>query len=236
MNAIALTLQHRAAAPALAEAMRYVCTGLATLIARAFLRDPRHVVIIVPLWTRLTRAARRFDRLMARIAAGTEQPRPRPATSRQGAHGTAPVRFPARRAWLLAALKHEAAHYTQWLERRLSDPVTAELIASVPQAQSILRPLCHMLGVRHASLGVDHRRKPSSPRPGKGRAIAPPALPSPLPRLREGQGEGRTAARAHPVSPERDDAPAFSPRPAPELCPRLLTRWPFAPLPTRRPA
>ena len=43
----------RRAAPGLSAGLGLVLRGLAALIARAFLRDPRHVAIIVPLWNPL---------------------------------------------------------------------------------------------------------------------------------------------------------------------------------------
>jgi hypothetical protein len=47
-----------------------ILAALAALVARRFLRQPRLVTLIVPLWNRLNRAARRCERLMARLAAG----------------------------------------------------------------------------------------------------------------------------------------------------------------------
>jgi hypothetical protein len=202
MTATALTPEHRAAAPALGAALRVLLAGLATLVARGLLRHPLHAAIIVPLWTRLNRTATRFDRLMARIAAGTERPRPsRPRPGR--AAGKPPIRLPSRRAWLLEALKHEAAHYTQRIEHLLADPATAALIAATPQARSLLRPLCQMLGVRHASLGVNHpaiprrRARPKPPSPAFA-ALGREADQGRGPSRGDGKGEGRASTRAIP--------------------------------------
>jgi hypothetical protein len=52
----------------------------AAIVARRFLRDPRHTGLIVPLWTHLTAAAGRLDPAFARLAAGRHaRPTPRPS-------------------------------------------------------------------------------------------------------------------------------------------------------------
>ena len=68
----------QALAPDLARRVGLIVAGLAALVAHRFLREPRLASLIVPLWTRLTRTARRFDRLMAKIAAN-RAPKPRPS-------------------------------------------------------------------------------------------------------------------------------------------------------------
>jgi len=60
----------QAFAPDFSRRLRLILTTLAALIARRFLREPRLAALIVPLWSRLQRAARRFERLMARLTAG----------------------------------------------------------------------------------------------------------------------------------------------------------------------
>ena len=68
----------QASAPDIARRFALIIAALAGLVARRFLRDPRLQSLIVPLWTRLTRASGRFARLMARIAAN-RPPKPRKA-------------------------------------------------------------------------------------------------------------------------------------------------------------
>ena len=130
-----------------------IVAALAALIARRFLREPRLVTLIVPLWTRLNRAARRSERLMARLAGGSlPQPRaPRPRRSGRGAaHRRATL--PRGRGWLVRALGPEAAAYASQLESLLAEPAAAELLALAPSAGRILRPIARMLGVAAATL------------------------------------------------------------------------------------
>jgi hypothetical protein len=194
-----------AAIPGVTARLAAIMAGLAALVARALLRHPAHVVHIVPLWGYLGRTARRFQRLMDRLAAGSLRPRaPRPAR-RSAASPRSPRGFPVTRAWLLAALRHEAAAYGAQLTTLLEEPGSRALIAAVPQAARLLRPVCHMLGFMPAPLRLPPRRR-SRPR---AQAAAPPT-------------------RARPLPPARDaDPPALLPRPPRPLCPRLLLRWPF---------
>jgi hypothetical protein len=223
MQPAALTPELRSAAPAFAARLSDIFMGLAALIARAFLRNPTRVGLILTLWNRLTRAGRRCDRLMARVAQGTEQPRSLSRPGRQRATATAPscpqVQLPTTHAWLLKDLKHEAALYTQRLETILSDPDFAAIIAHCPQALRLLRPLGHMLGVRHASLGVRHAAVP--PLPGR-RPPAPPAIAAP----RATPVQPRAAAAMHPPLPAWRRPPP--PRHEAEPCPHM-DRWPFVP-------
>ena len=120
-----------------------ILAALAALVARRFLRQPRLVTLIVPLWNRLNRAARRCERLMARLAVG-RLPRPhRPG--RGGPYRRATL--PGGRGWLVRALGPEAAAYATQLESLLAEPAAAELLALAPSAGRILRPIAHMLGV-----------------------------------------------------------------------------------------
>ena len=148
MNPTPQSNPQRAPAPipgalAVAARLALILAGLAALIARAFLRNPRRVSLILPLWNRLTRAAARFTRLATRLEAGQT---PRPA--RPGTHsGPAPVNLPTAHGWLVADLRHEAVAYSNYLEAFLADPQTAALLAASPAAARILRPLRHMLGL-----------------------------------------------------------------------------------------
>jgi len=220
MKAITLTQEHRAAAPALGASMCAILMALAALVAHAFLRDPFHVALINPLWTRITRAARRFDRLMARVAAGTEQPRPSRPASRPDPclavrSGRRPVvSLPNRTAWLTVALSHHGAGRRSQIEHLLADPRTAEIIAAVPQAVSLLRPICRILGISHPAIPPRPRRQPSAP-------SAAPAEPA------------RTPAPRRPAT--GSTAPGFSaadepyPRPLSETVPCDHVGWPWFP-------
>ena len=182
MTAAPLPADLRAAAPGVARRLGVILAALAALVARALLRHPIRAALTVPLWTRLTRAARRFDRLMARLAAGTPSRRAR--SGRSGPRAA----LPSGHAWLVVALRHEAAAFASQLDHLLAEPATAALLAASPQAASILRPICRMLGLRPAALPPKpHRERvaPAATLPVTP-AVAPAvtlAAPTPPPRL-----------------------------------------------------
>ena len=121
-----------------------IMTALAALIARRLPREPRLLAHLVPLWNRINRAARRFERLMARLAAGdVGKPRLRPGRP-GGAHRN---RLPGGRAWLVVALGYEAAGLASQLAALLAEPGAADLLARAPTAGRILNPISRMLGV-----------------------------------------------------------------------------------------
>jgi hypothetical protein len=161
----------------LARRVGLIVAGLAAVVAHRFLKDPRFASLIIPLWTRLNRAAGRFQRLMTRIAANrlakpgpSRAHRPRPETAR-------PPALPAGHAWLIRALGYEAAAYACQLEYLLSEPGVAEFLAAYPAAGRILRPLGRMLGLNSPAL------RPTTPKPRAKRRGAPAEPPSaePLP-------------------------------------------------------
>ena len=66
ITAIPVTL--RDCAPDLARILGGILLGLAAVVARRFLTNPRLVGLIGPLWRRLTRVAGRFEQMLARPA------------------------------------------------------------------------------------------------------------------------------------------------------------------------
>jgi hypothetical protein len=161
--------------------------GLAALVARRFLREPRLQTLIIPLWTRLTRAAGRFERLMTRFAANRLR-KPRPPRPHRPTPDTArPPALPAGHGWLIRALAHEAAAYASQLEALLAEPATAALLAACPQATRILRPLGRMLGLQ----AFAPKRRARKPRP---RVIPTAAKPRP------------SLPPSHPLAPYRPSA------------------------------
>src|ERR1019366_373175 len=105
--------------------------------------EPRLALLIVPLCARLRRAARRFERLMARLAAG-RLPKPHPSGPR-GPPPSAPA-LPTGRGWLIRVLGYEAANYASQLQALLAEPAAVELLAAAPTAGRILNPLSRLLG------------------------------------------------------------------------------------------
>ena len=131
-----------AAAPVLARRFADILAGLAAVVARRFLRDPKFFRLILPLWGWLGRSARRFERAVAR-------PRVVRAAraGRSGGVRLAAARLPSRHGWLVQALGWEAAGYGSQLEALMAEPEMVAVIAAVPAVGRILRPLCRMLAV-----------------------------------------------------------------------------------------
>ncbi len=253
MEPLAITPELRAAAPDFARRLGAILAGLVALIARGFLKDPRYVGIILPLCKRLQRGAQRVARAMAELGAEAHKPRkPRPGQR----SGTPPVKIPSRTAWLLIELRHEAAYFRLQIEQLLDRPEAAALLAHSPRTARILRPICRMLGLRHASLPVlPRKRKPRPPRPRQPRPAGPrqgvsPLSGRPLHPLCTDRTTPVRLAKAGPSDPffpparaTPEPAPWLAPEPSsasepPRLreppCPRLAGRWPWIPHPNAK--
>ncbi len=164
-------------APDIARRLTIILAALAAVVARAFLRQPGRVALILPLWNRLSRAAQRFTRLAARVAAGRPAKPSRPGI-RPGAHSSpAPIRFPTAHGWLVADLRHEAAVYAIQLEALLAEPATIAFLAAAPTASRILNPLRHMLGL---PAGRPRTRAQSIPDAPPAPTAPPQATPCPI--------------------------------------------------------
>jgi hypothetical protein len=188
--------------PDFAGRLALIVAGLAALIARAFLRDPRLIPLIRPLHAHLTRTARRFAALMALLAAGRLPRLRRPGKS--GPHHPRP-RIPTTPAWLVATLHHEAAAYASQLSHLLDAPGMSELLDAAPEARRLLRPLCRMLGISDTALRAVARGA-TGVFPFKN----PESVPAPS------------------SPPESVPAPSPPPPPLhPPPCPRLRFRWPW---------
>ena len=128
-------------APELARRLGVILLGLAGLVAWRFLKNPRMVGIIVPLWRRLTRIAGRFERVVIRA---DKVRAVRTGRSSGGKARTASL--PNGRGWLVRELGWEAAGYGSHLAHVLAGPEIQALIAAVPRVGRVLRPVCRMLG------------------------------------------------------------------------------------------
>jgi hypothetical protein len=175
-------------APDFAQRLGAILASLAALVARRFLRDPFRAALIVPLWTHLTRAARRLDRAFAHLAAA-HVPAPKPSRPRPGGSHLKPA-LPTRRGWLVAALGPEAAAYASQIESLLAEPAAADALARSLAARRTLAPIRRMLGL-------------VPPRPRRPRVRARPQPPPPP----------AAAPRPTPPSWLRDPPPTRSGRP-----------------------
>jgi len=147
----------QAFAPDFARRFSAIMAALVALIARRFLRDPRLALFIVPLWNRLNRTTRRFERLMAHLAAGTL---PKPRRSGRSGHRSA-IALPTSRAWLIRDLGSEAAGYASQLQALLAEAAAAAVLALVPAAKRLLKPVERLLGIGAFAL----RPRPAPPEP-----------------------------------------------------------------------
>ena len=156
MKIFSPTLRVGATAPETVRRLEMIVSAVAALIARRFLRDPRYLALIVPLWGWLNRTVRRFSRVPV-VAA------PKVVRAAQARKVAVPrVRMPTGKAWLVKALGWEAAGFGCQLQALLAEPEMVALLAAVPRAQRVLRSLGRMLGVVVGPVVV-RVRKPRPP-------------------------------------------------------------------------
>ncbi len=133
-----------------AERLAYIIENLCQVIGRR--SDWRLGLACLPgqllfqIWKRLRGIAFRFKARLARnalnpIPAPPRLRKPRPARPRK------PDPLPRHYAWLLRLIQETAHGRSQFCDF-LADPEMATLLAQDPQLRSILRPLCHILGLR----------------------------------------------------------------------------------------
>ncbi len=188
----------------LAQILGGLRTAIATCGGRRMLGwdrrpdDPRIVPLIIPICARIARLLARFERLIARLAAGW---RPTPASAGwrptpAPAHPLASPRtnpatpaLPRGFGWLLQ-LTHGATGASGHLQALLAEPGMADLLALAPSAGRILRPLARMLGIQPAPPLAETAPPPptpAGPRPPRhpnGRyCAAPPPWQAPLSRF-----------------------------------------------------
>ena len=144
MSAVSPVARFRDVAPELVQRLGWIVAGLAAVVARRFLKEPKFFALIIPLWGWLGRSARRFGRVKVRtqvaVSVRVATPRVTPVRARA-------VRLPSGRGWLVRALGYEAAGYGSQLAALLAEPELQALLLAAPAAGRILRPLCRMLGV-----------------------------------------------------------------------------------------
>ena len=146
MSAVLPVARFRDVAPELVQRLGWIVAGLAAVVARRFLKEPRFFALIIPLWGWLGRCGRRFGR----VKIGPVAVRPvlaRAAMPRVAKMRGVKVRLPSGRGWLVRALGYEAAGYGSQLAALLAEPELQALLLAAPAAGRILRPLCRMLGV-----------------------------------------------------------------------------------------
>ena len=150
MNINAPPINPLADVPELLRRLGAIMAGLAAVVARRFLRNPRLVGLIVPLWQRLTHIALRIERAVGR----TTRVRPRRAGQGGGKRMIAPMRLPTGRGWLVRELGYEAVAFALQLEALLTEPAMRAALQALPAAGRVLRPVCRILGVPEAVIAT----------------------------------------------------------------------------------
>ena len=171
----------RTTAPLLGPRFAGIMISLIALLAHEMLIRRRHIALIGPLCSYINRLHRRFTALMAHIEAGRL---PRRDTRRNRARATrAPTapRLPRRFNWLREAAGHNVSAHGSQLAHLFSDPDAAALLAAIPQAARLLRPICALVGApphtlppapapitpRAPRVRQPHAPKPAAPRPSR---------------------------------------------------------------------
>lgn len=181
----------RASARTLAAGVGTILASLAAAVAAGLLRDPRRVLYIIPLWHYLTRTARRFTRLMDRLASFHPLPPPRAPRIQPAPPATPGVlRAPRARGWLLAALRHDAACYASQLESLLARPEARAILEAHPAAARLLAGVRRLLApppfraIAPTANATPRRRRPSAspipkspPASPRWHSARPPAVP-----------------------------------------------------------
>ena len=181
--------------PALEERFAGIIAGLHRTLRTHPRRAALAGVLLMLVWNRIGHLGRRFARLAARLRAGNlPKPRSRPASPQPPAERPKPPapaqRLPSRRGWLSRLLPNIPTHCgagasAGQLQSLLADPQMRALIAQAPEAMSrILRPLCHMLGVKPDPALLPPRQRTKRAKPPKPPRPEPPPEPEPKPRPR----------------------------------------------------
>ena len=161
-------------APEMVRRVEMIVSAVAALIARRFLRDPRFMALIVPLWGWLNRTVRRMGRVRVVAAVPVVRAKREPVAS------VPRVRLPSGKAWLVKALGWEAAGYGSQLQALMQEPEMVALLATVPGVVRVLRPLGRMLGVVVGPVVV-RVRKPRVPKPRVRKVRVKAWSPGPIP-------------------------------------------------------
>ena len=148
-----------------AAVMVRIVTGLLRAMGTLLQRHPRYEHGPT-VWNFLASGMRRFGRVLERIAAGDKF---RMQKSRAGAPRRERARprlaIPRNKGWV-GALGWEIRVFNAQIVWVLNQPGVAEIVANSPQAQRVLRPMFHILGIEHPSVPPLPRR-PRKPRPKK---------------------------------------------------------------------
>jgi hypothetical protein len=171
-----------------AQIVEAMCQAIAARAAR----DVASAALLVLLWSRLRRLARRLASVAERAAAGTLDTPNRRLSVVATPRRRAPSPWP-RGLRALARLAPEVMCFGGQLRRLLAEPEIAALLAATPRLGRHVRPLCRLLGVEPPATPPPAAPPPSVPAPSvsaprppraEARAAPEPPVPRPLALLR----------------------------------------------------
>ncbi len=153
-----------------------LCWRVVAALVKEYAGRANPLVPLAVLAAYLERVHRRMVTLMRRLHTGT-MPRLRPRRERPARETEAPrerknlrIRLPRHHAWLAGEIGWAGRGVAAQIAYMLNQPDTAALIAASPQAQRMLRPFCHMLGLSVAAVPAlpkrvrAKRERPARPR------------------------------------------------------------------------
>ena len=167
------------------ESLTLIFAGLKQAIAsNRHMPQPR-IALLERVWLHVHGMRNRLERLYTRWRNGTlpkpgtrGRARATPATSRP-----AVARLPRGRGWLVRDTQAVVGARSQLAHFLATHPDIPAFLEAAPQAGRILRPLCHMFGIKlEAPLGpkLDHLAAIAKPPPRRPRPAAAPT-PAPTP-------------------------------------------------------
>ena len=134
-------------------------------------RDRSAVPLFEILYRRVNRLRNRFTALVEKLLAGWRPVAARPQASRAGLDRPNGARLPGGYAWFFKLVPGEGAACGAQLQALMLRPEMQVLLAEVPVAGRMLRPLCEILGLAMGPpLGTESAAQPRTPA-GNGRDV-----------------------------------------------------------------
>ena len=155
----------------LSLALAGIIGNLLRVVGLAGARQPLAVPLFEILHRRVNRLRKRFTALVEKLLAGWRPGAARVQKSRAGLAQPTGARLPRGYAWFFKLVPSEGAACGGQLQALMLRPEMQALLAEVPIAERMLRPLCEMLGLDMGPpLGVAWAAQPRTPA-GNGRDI-----------------------------------------------------------------
>ena len=132
----------------IATHFRAILAGLLVVIGIVAAKEPARDPFLARIYHHLNRTIQRFEKLVAHWRAGTLPKTGKPRPGRPTRPQTT-TRLPGGFAWILRNVDHhEARCQASRFQVFLATPECAALLAEVPRAGRILRPLTRSLGLQ----------------------------------------------------------------------------------------